>query len=80
MRCHWVLTAREWVVLLPLWRRVIKDRRWRVAAAVGTAFAWLIVIGIIGAMQRVNARVGSQGAAHTEIGGRANLTPYGIRL
>ena len=44
MRWHWLLTASEWALLLPLWRRVIKDQRWRVAAAVGTGLLWLIVI------------------------------------
>src|SRR3990172_3451423 len=44
MRWHWLLTASEWAVLLPLWRRFIKDQRWRVAAAIGTGLFWLIVI------------------------------------
>jgi len=44
MRWQWLLTASEWALLLPLWRRVVKDQRWRVAAAVGTGLFWLIVI------------------------------------
>src|SRR3990172_12666938 len=44
MRWYWLVTVSEWAVLLPLWRRVIKDQRWGVAAAVGTGLFWLIVI------------------------------------
>jgi len=50
MRGNWVITALEWALLLPLHRRAFKDRRWRVAAAIGTAFAWIVVIGLIGAI------------------------------
>lgn len=34
----------EWLVLLPLWRRVIPDKTWHVPAAVGTGIAWVVVI------------------------------------
>ena len=37
----------EWLVLLPLWRRVISEERWHVPAAVGTGIAWVIIIIII---------------------------------
>ncbi len=37
----------EWLVLLPLWRRVISDERWHVPAAAGTGIAWVIIIIII---------------------------------
>ena len=37
----------EWLVLLPLWRRVIPDKTWHVPAAVGTGIAWVVIIIII---------------------------------
>ena len=37
----------EWLVLLPLWRRVIPYKTWHVPAAVGTGIAWVVVIVII---------------------------------
>ena len=42
-----LITILEWLVLLPLWRRAIKDPRWRIGAAVGTGLAWLILVVII---------------------------------
>ena len=37
----------EWLVLLPLWRRLIKSPNGRVAAAAGTGLVWLVLIIII---------------------------------
>ena len=37
----------EWLVLLPLWRRLIKSPGGRSAAAAGTGIAWLLIIIII---------------------------------
>ncbi len=37
----------EWLVLLPLWRRVIGDAKWHVPAAVGTGVAWVVIIIIV---------------------------------
>ncbi len=37
----------EWLVLLPLWRRVISNPSWHVPAAVGTGIAWVLIIIII---------------------------------
>jgi hypothetical protein len=39
----------EWLVLLPLWRRVIRDPKWHVPAAIGTGIVWVIIIIIIAA-------------------------------
>lgn len=39
----------EWLVLLPLWRRLIRDPKWHVPAAIGTGIVWVIIIIIIAA-------------------------------
>jgi hypothetical protein len=36
-----------WLVLLPLWRRVIRDPRWHAPAAIGTGIAWVVVVIVI---------------------------------
>ena len=41
------MRALEWLVLLPLWRRVISDPKWHVPAAIGTGVAWVVIIIII---------------------------------
>ncbi|MDO8613230.1 MAG: hypothetical protein Q7R32_10475 [Dehalococcoidia bacterium] len=37
-------TIGEWLVLLPLWRRIIKDPIWHVPAAIATGLAWFAII------------------------------------
>ena len=37
----------EWLVLLPLWRRLIQSPSGRVAAAAGTAIVWIVLIILI---------------------------------
>ncbi len=37
----------EWLVLLPLWRRVIRDPKWHVPAAIGTGIAWVVIVIIL---------------------------------
>lgn len=37
----------EWLVLLPLWRRIISDPKWHVPAAIGTGIAWVVIVIII---------------------------------
>jgi hypothetical protein len=37
----------EWLVLLPLWRRVIPDKTWHIPAAVVTGGVWILLIIII---------------------------------
>jgi len=37
----------EWLVLLPLWRRVIRDPKWHVSAATGTGILWIVIIIVI---------------------------------
>lgn len=36
----------EWLVLLPLWRRLIKSPGGRIAAATGTGIVWIIIVVI----------------------------------
>ena len=43
-------TIGEWLVLLPLWRRVLKDPSWRVFAAIATGIAWFVLIIVVGAV------------------------------
>lgn len=44
-----IVALLEWLVLLPLWRRMTASRSWHVAGGVGTALAWFIVIIAIAA-------------------------------
>lgn len=39
----------EWLVLLPLWRRLIPDKTWHIPAAVVTGVVWIVLIIIIAA-------------------------------
>lgn len=41
---RWLIPILEWLVLLPLWRRIFPLRPLRVAAATGTGIVWLIII------------------------------------
>ena len=40
---RWLVVAGEWAVLLPLWRRLIKDPLWRVPASVFTGIVLFFV-------------------------------------
>jgi len=48
---RWIVVAGEWAVLLPLWRRLIKDPLWRIPASVFTGivvfFVTLTVLAIV---------------------------------
>jgi hypothetical protein len=37
-------TGAEWLVLLPLWRRLFKSQGWRIGASIATGAIWLIII------------------------------------
>lgn len=51
-----------WLVLLPLWRRVIRDPRWHAPAATGTGIAWVVII-IVAAAASAGGGDGDGGAA-----------------
>lgn len=41
------MSVLEWLVLLPLWRRLIESPGGRIAAAIGTGVTWLVIIIVI---------------------------------
>lgn len=41
------MAAAEWSVLLPLWRRFIRPRGGRVAAVIGTAAVWFVIVAAV---------------------------------
>lgn len=46
---RWLVVIGEWLVLLPLWRRLIQDPSWRIVASVSTGIAWFAIIIAAGA-------------------------------
>jgi hypothetical protein len=40
---RWLIAAGEWVVLLPLWRKLIRPPDGRVAAVIATGLVWLLI-------------------------------------
>jgi len=40
---RWLIAAGEWVVLLPLWRKLIRPPGGRVAAVMATGLVWLVI-------------------------------------
>ena len=41
---RWLIAAGEWAVLIPLWRKFIRPRNGRVAAAMAIAAVWLVIL------------------------------------
>ena len=53
----------EWLVLLPLWRRLIPNRMWHAPAVLGTGIAWIALISVIASSGGGNDSPGSPGNA-----------------
>jgi hypothetical protein len=44
---RWLVVAGECAVLMPVWRRFIRPRNGRVAAAMATSLVWLVILAVV---------------------------------